>query len=80
MPTAHKIVSIVADRELHTRLRAAAQRAGKSVSAFVRELVAERVRPQRKRSRSDQSVLLKLCGLAHGELAGADVDTELYGP
>ncbi len=79
MPTAHRVVSIVADRELHARLRAAAHRAGKSVSAFVRELVEERVRPRSMRPRHGRSVLLKLCGLAHGELTGVDVDRELYG-
>jgi len=78
MPTAHKVVSIVTDRELHTRLRTAAHRAGKSVSAFVRELVEERVRPRRARSGNARNVLLKLCGIAHGELAGLDVDRELY--
>jgi hypothetical protein len=79
VPTTQRIISIVVDPELHERLRAAAHRSGKSVSRFVRELVEERVRPRSTRPRRGRSVLLKLCGLAHGELTGRDIDRELYG-
>jgi len=78
MPTTQRIISIVADRHLHERLRAEALRQGKSVSRFVRDLVEERVRPPRTR-RKGGSALLGLCGLAHGELASVDIDRELYG-
>lgn len=78
MPTTQRVISIVADRHLHERLRAEAARQGKSVSRFVRDLIEERMRPARAR-RTRPSALLGLCGLAHGELAGLDVDAELYG-
>ena len=77
MPTTQRLVSVVLDRDLHERVRAEAARRGKSVSRFVRELVAEHVRPPRVRRR--RSPLLGLCGLAHGELVIADIDRELYG-
>ena len=78
MPTTQRVISIVADRHLHERLRAEAARQGKSVSRFVRDLVEERVRPPRA-PKSRRSALLKICGLAHGELVSIDVDRELYG-
>lgn len=78
MPTGHRIMSIVVDRQWHHRVRAEAAQQGKSVSRFVRDLLAERVRPPRTRRRG-HSVLLKLCRLAHGELVGTDVDRELHG-
>jgi hypothetical protein len=78
MPTSQRVISIVADRRLHERVRAEAVRQGKSVSRFIRDLVEERVRPPRGRA-NRPSALLKLCGLAHGELASVDVDRELYG-
>jgi len=77
MPTGHRIVSIVVERDLHQRMRAEAARHGKSVSRFVRDLLAERLRPARARSRG-HSALSRLCGLAHGELVITDVDRELY--
>jgi len=71
-------MSIVVDRQLHQHLRAEAARQGKSLSRFVRELLEERVpRPRLRRGR--RSALLKLCGLAHGELVTRDIDRELYG-
>lgn len=78
MPTTQRVISIVADRNLHERLRAEAARQGKSVSRFVRDLVEDRIRPPRVR-KNRRSSLLKLCGLAHGELVAVDVDRELYG-
>jgi len=78
MPTTQRLISIVADRDLHDRLKSEAARRGKSVSRFVRDLVEERVRPQRARG-SRGSALLKLCGLAHGEFTSIDIDRELYG-
>ena len=78
VPTTQRIISIVADRHLHERLRAEAVRQGKSVSRFVRELVEERVRPARTRPKR-RSALLALCGLAHGEFVPVDIDVELYG-
>ena len=59
-------------------MQAEAARQRKSVSRLVRELLQERLKPQRRRS-SSRSTLVKLCGLAHGELAGIDIDGELYG-
>lgn len=78
MPTTQRIISIVADRQLHERLRAEAFRQGKSVSRFVRDLVAERVgrSPARRKRRS---TLLGLCGLAHGEFVSVEVEDELCG-
>ncbi len=71
-------MSIVVNADLQRRLRAEAGRHGKSVSRFVREILEERVpSPQVRHPR--RSSLLKLCGLAHGELAGLSVDDELYG-
>lgn len=78
MPTTQRVISVVADRDLHERLRAEARRRGKSVSQLVRELVEEHVRPGGSR-RGRRSALLKLCGLAKGELVGVDVDREVYG-
>ena len=78
MPTTQRVISIVADRQLQERLRVEAARQGKSVSRFVRDLIEQRVRPARG-SRTRPSALLGLCGLAHGELVGIDVDAELYG-
>ncbi|MBI3769230.1 MAG: ribbon-helix-helix protein, CopG family [Deltaproteobacteria bacterium] len=79
MPTSRHIISISLDPELHERVRTAARGAGKSVSRFIRELIEKRVQPPSTRRRQGSSVLLKLCGLAHGELATRDVDHELYG-
>jgi hypothetical protein len=77
MPTTQRLVSVVLDPEVHARLRAEAAREGKSVSRLVRELVTERVgRPPARRPR--HSPLLKLCGLADGELVVSDLDRELY--
>jgi plasmid stability protein len=78
MPTRERLVSIVVDRELHGRIRAEAARQRKSVSAFVRDMLEERLRPRSRRPTAG-SALLRLCGLAHGELSGTDVDRELYG-
>ena len=78
MPTRERLVSVVVDRELHRRMRAEAARHRKSVSRFVRDILEERLRPAH-RPRGSQSILLRLCGLAHGELAAIDVDRELYG-
>jgi hypothetical protein len=78
MPTRQRLVSIVVDRELHRRMQAEAARQRKSVSPFVRDVLQERLRPAR-RSASSRSTLLRLCGLAHGELSTIDVDRELYG-
>lgn len=72
------MVSVVVDADLRRRLRVEASRQGKSVSRFVREILEERVRPPR-RTGGRRSGLLSLCGLAHGELAGLDLDRELYG-
>jgi len=71
-------MSVVVDRDLQQRLRAEAVRQGKSVSRFVRDILEERVRPARQRQ-GRRSALLKLCGLAHGELVLCDIDRELYG-
>ena len=78
MPTAQHVMSVVVDRDLQQRLRAEAVRQGKSVSRFVRDILEERVRPARQRQ-GRRSALLKLCGLAHGELVLCDIDRELYG-
>jgi hypothetical protein len=78
MPTRQRLVSIVVDRELHRRMQAEATRQKKSVSRFVRDVLAERLQPPR-RSAGSRSTLLRLCGLAHGELSAIDVDHELYG-
>ena len=78
MPTTQRVISIVADRDLHERVRAEAARHGKSVSRFVRELVEARVR-RRGQRRARRSALLKLCGLARGELTAVEIDRELYG-
>ncbi len=78
MATAQWVMSVVVDRDLHQRLRAEAAQRGKSVSRYVRELLEEHVRPPRRRA-GRRSALLKLCGLAHGELVISDIDRELYG-
>jgi len=78
MPTSHRVISIVADRDLYQRLRIEAARQGKSVSRFVRDLVEERIRERRGRGKRT-SALLGLCGLPHGELVSVDVDREIYG-
>ena len=78
MPTTQRLMSVVVDRELQRRLRAEAARQGKSVSRFVRDILDEHVRPPRRR-RGRRSALLKLCGLAHGQLLISDLDRELYG-
>jgi hypothetical protein len=72
------LVSIVLDGDLYQRVRAEAGRQGKSVSRFVRDVLAERLRRRPARNASG-SALMKLCGLARGELARADIDDELYG-
>jgi uncharacterized protein (DUF433 family) len=76
MPTRDRVVSIVVDREPHRRMQAEATRRRKSVSRFVRDLLAERLLPQRRQADS-RNTLLRLCGLAHGELSQVDVDEEL---
>ena len=78
MPTRERLVSVVVDRELHRRMRTEAARHRKSVSRFVRDILEEHL-PPAHRPRGSQSILLRLCGLAHGELAAIDVDRELYG-
>jgi hypothetical protein len=78
MPTRERVVSIVVDRELHRRMQAEAVRQRKSVSRLVRDILKERLTTPRRRPGS-RSTLVRLCGLAHGELAGIDVDGELYG-
>lgn len=78
MPTRERVVSIVVDRELHRQMRAEATRQRKSVSRFVRDVLAERLRPQH-RAGGSRTTLLRLCGLAHGELSAIDVDREVYG-
>jgi len=78
MPTRERVVSIVVDRELHRRMQTEAARQRKSVSRLVREVLQERLKPRRRHSGS-RSTLVRLCGLAHGELAGIDIDGELYG-
>jgi DNA polymerase III delta subunit len=77
MPTRDRLVSIVVDRELHRRIQAEATQQRKSVSRFVRDLLAERLQPPRRRPRS-RNALLRLCGLAHGELSVTNVDVEVY--
>lgn len=44
----------------------------------MRDLLEEHIRPPRV-LKSRGSALLKLSGLAHGELVIADIDRELYG-
>jgi len=78
MPTRQRLVSIVVDRELHRRMQAEAARQRKSVSRLVREVLAAHLQPPR-RAPGSRSTLLRLCGLAHGELSALDVDRELYG-
>lgn len=78
MPTTQRIISVVADRDLHERLRSEAARQRKSVSRLVREIVEERLRPPR-RGTGRRAALLELSGLAHGELVIEDIDRELYG-
>ena len=79
MPTRERVISVVADRQLQQRLRAEATRQGKSVSRLVREIVEERLRPSPARGRR-RAALLRLSGLADGELVETDIDRELYGP
>jgi hypothetical protein len=78
MPTRERVVSIVVDRELLRRTRLEATRQGKSVSRFVRDVLADHFQPPR-RSSGSRSPLPRVCGLAHGELSAIDVDRELYG-
>ncbi len=78
MATAHRVISVVVDPDLARQLRLEAARHGKSVSRFAREALRERLRPT-ARPRGRTSALLKLCGLAHGELVIHDLDRELYG-
>ncbi len=78
MATPQRVISVVVDRDLQQQLRAEAAQRGKSVSRYVRELLEEHVRPPRRRT-ARRSVLLKLSGLAHGELVISDIDRELYG-
>jgi hypothetical protein len=77
MPTTQRVISIVVDRDLEQRLRSEAGRQHKSLSRFAREALEGRVRPS-TRQRRGPSALLKLCGLAHGELVIPDLDRELY--
>ena len=77
MPTTQRVISIVVDRDLEHRLRSEAARQRKSLSRFAREALEGRVRPPAPHPRG-QSALLKLCGLAHGELVIPDLDRELY--
>jgi len=58
-------------------MRAEAARQRKSLSRLAREALEGRLRPP-LRHPGRRSALLKLCGLAHGELAIADLDRELY--
>ena len=78
MATTQRVISVVVDSDLERRLRSEAARHRKSLSRFAREVLQERVRPT-TRPRGRASALLRLCGLAHGELLIHDLDRELYG-
>jgi hypothetical protein len=67
----------VIDSATVRRLRAEAARQGKSLSRLARDILTERVgTPVTRRGR--RTSLLRLCGLAHGELTIPDLDRELY--
>ncbi len=77
MATTQRVISVVVDSDLERRLRSEAARHRKSLSGFACEVLQERVRPTTP-PRGRTSALLKLCGLAHGELVMPDLDRELY--
>jgi len=77
MATTQRVISVVVDSDLERRLRLEAARQHKSLSRLAREVLQERVRPATP-PRGRSSALLKLCGLAHGELVIPDLDRELY--
>jgi hypothetical protein len=75
-PSGRKRVSILVDQALHRRMQAEAVRQRTSVSRLVRDMLEDRLTPPRREPVSS-TTLLRLCGLAHGELAGIDIDGEL---
>jgi plasmid stability protein len=77
MPTTQQLVTITVDADLQRRLRRAASTSGRSVSRFVREILEARLRPAR--THSGRCPLLRVAGIARGELSGLRIDDELYG-